>query len=105
MKLSFSAALASLIGAAMCSSPHAAAADSPAVDGARIENSDAEARNWLSYGRTYSEQRYSPLNRINADNAKNLGLAWFADLDTNRGQEATPLVVDGIIYISTAWSM
>src|SRR5580658_1696489 len=84
---------------------HAAAADSPAVDGARIENADAEARNWLSYGRTYSEQRYSPLNRINADNAKNLGLAWFANLDTNRGQEATPLAIDGVLYISTAWSM
>jgi alcohol dehydrogenase (cytochrome c)/quinohemoprotein ethanol dehydrogenase len=75
------------------------------VDGTRIANSDVEARNWLSYGRTYSEQRYSPLNRINVDNAKSLGLAWFADLDTNRGQEATPLVVDGIVYISTAWSL
>src|SRR4029077_77904 len=33
-----------------------------------------------------------------------LGLAWYADLDTDRGQEATPIVVDGVIYISTAWS-
>jgi quinohemoprotein ethanol dehydrogenase len=100
-----SATLALLIGVAMCSSRHPAAADPRAVDGARIENADAEARNWLSYGRTYSEQRYSPLNRINSDNAKNLGLAWFADLDTNRGQEATPLAIDGVVYISTAWSM
>ena len=36
---------------------------------------------------------------------KQLGLAWYADLDTNRGQEATPLVVDGVMYVSTAWSM
>jgi quinohemoprotein ethanol dehydrogenase len=75
------------------------------VDGERIANADAEPGNWLSYGRTYSEQRYSPLQRINDKNAQKLGLAWFADLDTNRAQEATPLVVDGVMYVSTAWSL
>jgi quinohemoprotein ethanol dehydrogenase len=94
------AAAATSVGAA-----RAGQTDAGVVDGARIENSYAEARNWLSYGRTYSEQRYSPLKQINADNARDLGLAWFADLDTNRGQEATPLVVDGVLYISTAWSI
>ena len=74
------------------------------VDGARIENADSEPGSWMSHGRTYSEQRYSPLAKINKDNVGQLGLAWFADLDTNRGQEATPLVVDGVIYVSTAWS-
>jgi quinohemoprotein ethanol dehydrogenase len=83
----------------------AAQNDALPVTGARIENGDAEARNWLSYGRTYSEQRFSPLKRINADNARHLGLAWFADLDTDREQEATPLVVDGVVFISTAWSL
>jgi quinohemoprotein ethanol dehydrogenase len=75
------------------------------VTGQRIEDTVGEARNWLSYGRTYSEQRYSPLTKINADNANRLGLAWFAELDTQRGQEATPLVIDGVIYVSTAWSL
>ena len=75
------------------------------VDGERIANADAEPGNWLSYGRTYSEQRYSPLERINDKNAQKLGLAWFADLDTNRAQEATPLIVDGVMYVSTAWSL
>ncbi len=75
------------------------------VDGARIANADAEPGNWLTYGRTYSEQRFSPLAEINDKNAKQLGLAWFADLDTNRGQEATPLVIDGVMYVSTAWSL
>src|ERR1700734_3497783 len=75
------------------------------VDGERIANADAEPGNWLSYGRTYSEQRYSPLKQINDKNAQKLGLAWFADLDTNRAQEATPLIVDGVIYVSTAWSL
>lgn len=75
------------------------------VDGTRIANAEGDPGNWLTYGRTYSEQRYSPLRQISADNANRLGLAWFADLDTNRGQEATPLVIDGVMYLSTAWSL
>src|SRR5690606_30633640 len=74
------------------------------VDAARLTNADAEPGAWMSHGRTYSEQRFSPLDAINTVNVADLGLAWFADLDTNRGQEATPIVVDGVIYISTAWS-
>ena len=74
------------------------------VDGARIENADNEPGSWMSHGRTYSVQRYSPLTQISKDNVGKLGLAWFADMDTNRGQEATPIVVDGVIYVSTAWS-
>jgi alcohol dehydrogenase (cytochrome c)/quinohemoprotein ethanol dehydrogenase len=82
------------------------AAEAPVkVDAARMNNADRDGANWLSYGRTYSEQRFSPLTKITADNAKQLGLAWYADLDTNRGQEATPLVIDGVMYTSTAWSL
>jgi glucose dehydrogenase len=89
--------------------PAAAAAPAPTigqanVDGARIVNADSEPGSWMSHGRTYSEQRFSPLDRINKDNVGTLGLTWFADLDTNRGQEATPLVVDGVLYTTTAWS-
>src|SRR4030095_14130225 len=84
----------------------ARAAEMPArVDSARMNNADRDVANWLSYGRTYGEQRFSPLSKISSDNAKQLGLAWFADLDTNRGQQATPLVIDGVMYVSTAWSM
>src|SRR5712672_1150915 len=75
------------------------------VDDARITRADQDSANWMTYGRTYSEQRFSPLARITADTVKRLGLAWYADLDTNRGQEATPLVIDGVLYVSTAWSM
>jgi quinohemoprotein ethanol dehydrogenase len=75
------------------------------VDDARVTRADRDPANWMTYGRTYSEQRFSPLARVTADNAKQLGLAWYADLDTNRGQEATPLVIDGVLYVSTAWSM
>jgi quinohemoprotein ethanol dehydrogenase len=95
---------AALLGMAPGTSRGAATSGAP-VNGARIANADAEPGNWLTYGRTYGEQRYSPLARINDKNVKTLGLAWFADLDTNRAQEATPLVVDGVMYISTAWSL
>jgi len=81
------------------------AAVSPAnVDGARLVNADQEPGNWMSYGRTYSEQRFSPLKQINDQNVGQLALAWYVDLDTRRGQEATPLVVDGVMYYTTAWS-
>src|SRR5262245_22677069 len=71
------------------------------VDGTRIVGADQEPGNWMSHGRTYSEQRYSPLKAINDGNVKELGLAWSYNLDTNRGQEATPIVVDGVMYVST----
>ena len=57
-----------------------------AVNAQRIQAANAD--DWLSYGRTYDEQRNSPLTQINQSNVKDLGLAWFADLDTARGQEA-----------------
>src|SRR5262245_4889317 len=72
--------------------------------GRRIVNADAEPQNWLSHGRTYDEARHSPLDQINDGNAARLGLAWAYDLDTNRGQEATPLVIDGTMYTTSAWS-
>ncbi len=71
-----------------------AASSTPAptpVTGERIAAADSEPGNWLSHGRTYYEQRYSPLDQINADNVKDLKLAWFYDFDTHRGVEATPL--------------
>src|SRR5208282_471757 len=83
--------------------PAGAAESAANVDAARLAGADQDPANWMTYGRTYSEQRFSPLARITADNVKELGLAWYADLDTNRGQEATPLVIDGALYVSTAW--
>jgi quinohemoprotein ethanol dehydrogenase len=60
---------------------------------------------WLTYGLDNGEQRFSPLNAVSDKNIGQLGLAWSADLDTARGQEATPLMHDGVLYTSTAWSM
>lgn len=71
------------------------------VDKNSIANPDTE---WLSYGRDYQEQRYSPLTQINRDNINQLDLAWSFKFSTARGMEATPLVHNGVIYISTGWS-
>src|SRR3989337_841566 len=74
------------------------------VTEARLLAAEDDPDNWLSHGRTYAEQRFSPLEDINDRNIGELSLAWAVELDTNRGQEATPGVVGGVMYISTAWS-
>ena len=74
------------------------------IDEARLLAAEDDPDNWLSYGRTYDEQRFSPLSDVNDGNVGELGLAFAVELDTNRGQEATPIVVDGVMYFSTAWS-
>ena len=75
------------------------------VDTQRLVNADKEPGNWMSHGRTYSEQRFSPLDKINTGNVADLGLAWSFDLSTNRGVEATPIVVDGVMYVTSSWSV
>ena len=60
--------------------------------------------NWLTHGRTYGEQRFSPLEQVNADNVRGLGLDWFFDIPTDRGLEARPLVLDGVMYVAGSWS-
>ena len=59
--------------------------------------------NWGAIGFSYDEQRFSPLTDIDASNVGQLGIAWTADLDQARGQEATPGVVEGVIYVRHAW--
>jgi quinohemoprotein ethanol dehydrogenase len=75
------------------------------VDDARLASGSADGADWLSYGRTMDEQRFSPLTQVSDTNVNTLGLAWSADFETARGQESTPIVVDGVLYTTTAWSM
>ena len=75
------------------------------VDAARIRRAETDGRDWPSHGRTYSEQRYSPLTQINDGNVARLGLAWTQTLDYERGVETTPIVVDGVMYVTGAWSI
>jgi PQQ-dependent dehydrogenase (methanol/ethanol family) len=91
-----------LIIATLAFSLSSAATDMPTiVNQAKIVDPGSE---WLSYGRTYREQRFSPLNEINRDNVDELDLAWSFKFDTARGMEATPIVHNGVIYMSTGWS-
>jgi quinohemoprotein ethanol dehydrogenase len=82
------------------------AASGAEVDSTRIVAADKEPQNWLSNGRTYSEQRFSPLAKITAANVAELLPAWSHDIKsrTARGLEATPIVFDGVIHTSGAWS-
>ena len=72
---------------------------------ARMVNADAEPGQWGSYSRTWDEQRYSPLDQINDTNVQRLGLAWYDDLDTYRGVQATPLVIDGVLYNESIYNV
>jgi quinohemoprotein ethanol dehydrogenase len=75
------------------------------VDDAALRTADSDPANWITYGHTYSEQRFSTLKQIDEQTVSKLGLAWSFDLATLRGLEATPLVQDGVLYTSSAWSL
>ena len=98
------AALLLATGFAAQTPPTRESAGSTRVTGERIVEADREPGAWLSHGRTYDEQRFSPLAEINADNVSRLGLAWTYDTGRDRGHEATPLVSDGVMYLTTSWS-
>lgn len=75
----------------------------------RLLGADEEPGNWLSLGRNYMQHHHSPLTSINDTNVLSLGFAWQYETNSNRGKvnrglEATPIVVDGILYTSGAWS-
>lgn len=74
------------------------------VDGTRIIAADTEPGNWMTYGRTYAEEHYSPLDRITDKNVNQLGLAWHLDFNGRKGLESIPLVVDGIMYTTGLWN-
>ena len=59
---------------------------------------------WPLHGLDAGEQRFSSLAQINADNVANVGFAWETPLDSNRGLEATPIVQDGVMYVTSTWS-
>jgi quinohemoprotein ethanol dehydrogenase len=75
-----------------------------AVDDARMINAASEPENWLVNGGTFNGEHYSSLDQINLDTIANLRPAWSFDFDTTRSQEAEPIVVDGVMYVTTSWS-
>ena len=78
------------------------------VDVARLQAASGEPGQWLALGRNWQGDRFSPLTKISVDSATKLGFAWEYEFRSHRGrvehgQEATPLVVDGVIYASGPW--
>ena len=76
-----------------------------AVDGAAIVANARTTNDWPTYGLDYAETRFSRLNQITTANVEKLGLVWAYNLESRRGVEATPVVVDGIMYVSASWSV
>jgi len=76
-----------------------------AVNDERLSGADSEKGDWLTYGLNYQETRFSPLDQITVENVNRLGLVWSMDLGTRRGIEATPIVVDGILFGTGPWSV
>lgn len=81
------------------------AAASRRVDQSFVVNNAAGTPDWPVVGVDYAETRYSRLDQINTANVKDLGLAWSYNLESTRGVEATPVVVDGVMYVSASWSV
>src|SRR5262245_13248417 len=102
--------------AAVCASSAVSAAPAPApaepggaapgaVDDARLLAADADPNGWITHGRDYAEQRFSPLDQVNDGNAARLVRVWSFETGLARGHEATPLVVDGVMYLTGSWSV
>jgi len=86
-------------------SPDHVKAVTSAVDEAAIRANAATSKDWPTVGLDYAETRFSKLDQINTDNVKKLGLVWSYSLDSSRGVEATPVVVDGVMYVTGPWSI
>ena len=79
---------------------------SEAVDSKNpLINFNSSPNEWLLHGRTYAEERHSPLDQINTSNVDQIGLSWSFETGTNRGHETTPIVKDGVMFITAPWSV
>ena len=101
--------MAMLIATAACT-PDGSTGSSAATQGEQLpalltSSTETPAANWPSNGRTPGEDRFSPLDQITDGNVAELGLAWSYDTGTDRGLEATPVVIDGVMYTTGSWSV
>jgi PQQ-dependent dehydrogenase (methanol/ethanol family) len=84
----------------------AAAGHAGRVNDKALRDAGQDASEWLTNGRDYTEQRYSPLKAIDSSNVSKLGLAWYYDTDSDRGTvETTPIVSNGVMYATLPWSV
>jgi quinohemoprotein ethanol dehydrogenase len=79
-------------------------ANPAAITQERLLKGTADGDAWPTYNGSYNEQRFSPLKAVNTENVKDLGLQWFADYGNNLDQHGSPLYIDGVIYVSTAFN-
>jgi quinohemoprotein ethanol dehydrogenase len=96
-----------LVGCLLGPANQAVAQNAPpvgTVDDQDLLNAAANNSNWLMYGRTYDAQRHSPLTQINKDNVGRLIPVWTFQTGVLDGFECTPLVIDGVMYITTPWN-
>lgn len=103
--LVFAGLVLSAAGHAETISTDAIAKATVAVDKDAIIANATDGRNWLNHGLDFAETRYSKLKRIDVANVERLGLAWSTSIDSKRGFEATPLVVEGVLYLTGPWSI
>ncbi len=103
LMLSIACAFAAAPVSAQDAAARAAAAQR--VDDAFVRANAAKSHDWPLTGLDYAETRFSRLDQLNDKNVKELGLAWTYNLESARGVEATPVVVDGVMYVSASWSV
>jgi quinohemoprotein ethanol dehydrogenase len=106
LPLSRKTATLSLLPALLLTSWIAVGQQTRRIDDAALKNAGKSGEDWITYGSTSGETRYSPLNQINASNVNRLGLTWSYDVGPGGGgQEATPLFSNGTLYAITNWSV
>jgi quinohemoprotein ethanol dehydrogenase len=103
--VSIAVASCAIAGSGVAASRSAEAQSVAAVDGRIIVANAATSKEWPTYGLDYAETRFSRLRSISNRNVDRLGLAWSYDLESTRGVEATPLVADGVMYVTAPWSV
>src|SRR5262245_39068192 len=70
------------------------------VDDQRLVEAGADRANWITYGRDYGNQRFSPLTQVDTGNVARLRPAWVYQSGVSSSFQATPIVVDGVMYVS-----
>ena len=93
-----------VVAAAVAAQPQSGAATTAAGTDAAAGGHNPNDVEWTQYGGNPDEQRYSKLNQVTTDNVGQLGLAWYADIPERGGYQSTPLVIDGVLYMTAPWS-
>jgi alcohol dehydrogenase (cytochrome c) len=79
-----------------------AGASAQTLDDLKKDGNGGSTDNILTYGMGYHQQRYSPLKEINKQTVKRLVPVWNLSLDNNWGEQAQPIVYNGVMYVTNA---